>query len=240
MIIRSILLLACLVLLTACGPHEEGANAQGPAASATSALAAAQAEADAGRARLAAAGAEGMAAANAYAVSRGVVKGAGTGADLFGLVDADGYADLDWTHMMPSEDIKLLEDAPPVVHVGNQRMKQIGTLHTVAALDGHKVRLTGYVVPLESDADGRMTEFFFVPFYGACIHVPPPPPNMLVHVRLSKGIDTPSLYDPLVLRGVLHTQQTSNAMASSAYAVDGAALEPYRNDDEERLRQAFE
>ena len=232
-------LLAMLALLCACG-SPDSADGQGPAATGTSALAKAQAEADAGRARLAAAGAEGMAAANAYAVSRGVVKGAGAGADLLGLADENGYADLDWTHMMPPEDIKLLEDAPPVVHVGTQRMKQVGTLHTVAALDGRKVRLTGYVVPLESDAEGRMTEFFFVPFYGACIHVPPPPPNMLVHVRLSKGIDTPSLYDPLVLRGVLHTQQTSNAMAASAYAVDGAALGPYRNDDEERLRQAFD
>lgn len=238
MIARIFLIAIGLSMLAACSPSNP--DADGPATASTSALARAQAEADAGRARLAAAGAAGMAAANAYGVSRGVAKAAGRDADLLGLPDENGYADLDWSHMVPLEDIKLLEDAPPVVHVGTQRMKQVGTLHTVPALDGRKVRLTGYVVPLESDAEGRMTEFFFVPFYGACIHVPPPPPNMLVHVRLSKGVDTPSLYDPLVLRGVLHAQAITNAMASSAYSVDGAALEPYRNDDEERLRQAFE
>jgi hypothetical protein len=142
--------------------------------------------------------------------------------------------------MVPPEDFKALEDAPPVLHVGNQRMKQVGTLHTVAALEGKKIRLPGYVVPLESDDDGKMIEFFFVPFYGACIHVPPPPPNMLVHVRLSKGMDTPSLYDPVTLKGVMRTQVTQNAMASSAYTMEDATLEPYRNDDDERLRRAFE
>jgi hypothetical protein len=85
-----------------------------------------------------------------------------------------------------------------------------------------------------------MIEFFFVPFYGACIHVPPPPPNMLVHVRLAEGIDTPSLYDPLTLKGVLRTAVTKNAMAASAYGMDDAILAPYQDSDAQRLRQAFE
>lgn len=215
--------------------------AQGPATAATSELARAQAAADEGRARRARSGADGIAAANAFAASRGnAAVAAAPAAPLLGLPDENGFADLDWSRMVPPEDFKALEDAPPVLHVGNQRMKQVGTLHTVAALDGRKIRLPGYVVPLETDDDGRMTEFFFVPFYGACIHVPPPPPNMLVHVRLAKGIDTPSLYDPVTLKGVMHTQVTENAMAASAYAMDGATIEPYRNDDEERLRRAFE
>lgn len=212
---------------------------QGPATAATSDLARAQAAADEGRARRARAGADGIAAANAFAAAHGAVA-APPAAPLLGLPDENGFADLDWSRMVPPEDFKALEDAPPVLHVGNQRMKQVGTLHTVAALDGKKIRLPGYVVPLEADDDGKMTEFFFVPFYGACIHVPPPPPNMLVHVRLAKGIDTPSLYDPVTLKGVMHTQVTENAMAASAYAMDGATIEPYRNDDEERLRRAFE
>ncbi|KJV34862.1 hypothetical protein VI08_09455 [Luteibacter yeojuensis] len=162
------------------------------------------------------------------------------GAALLGQTDEDGYADLDWSRMVPPEDVKTLENAPPVLHVGNQRMKQVGTLHTVAELDHQKVKLSGYVVPLESDDDGKMVEFFFVPFYGACIHVPPPPPNMLVHVKLAKGIDTPSLYDPLTLKGVLRTEVTQNAMASSAYGMQDATLMPYQNRDADRLRRAFE
>jgi len=216
-------------LLTGCTDNSGRDDAGAPAPAATSALARAQAEADAGRAR------------RAYAVSHGVAKGAtAPGSDLLGLPDEKGFADLDWTKMVPPGDFKALENAPPVLHVGNQRMKQTGTLHTVDALDGAKVRISGYVVPLESDNAGNMVEFFFVPFYGACIHVPPPPPNMLVHVRLSHGISTPSLYDPLTLKGVLHTQVTENALAASAYAMDDGTLETYSDTDEDRLRRAFE
>jgi hypothetical protein len=228
-------------LLAGCSGPSGDSVADGPASGATSALARAQAEADTGRARRAAAGAAGIEAANAYAVAHGVAKAAPSpGADVLGPPDENGFADLDWTKMVPPEDFKALENAPPVLHVGNQRMKQIGTLHTVEALNGAKVRLSGYVVPLESDSDGNMVEFFFVPFYGACIHVPPPPPNMLVHVRLSHGIPTPSLYDPLTLKGVLHTQVTENPLAASAYAVDNGTLEAYSNSDDDRLRRAFE
>jgi hypothetical protein len=235
----AVLVLAA-VLAGCAGPSGSDVS-QAPASSATSALAQAQAEADAGRARRASAGAAGIAAANAYGVSRGVAKAApAPGSDLLGVPDENGFSDLDWTKMVPPEDFKALENAPPVLHVGNQRMKQIGTLHTVDALNGAKIRLSGYVVPLESDGDGNMVEFFFVPFYGACIHVPPPPPNMLIHVKLAHGIPTPSLYDPLTLKGVLHTQVTENALAASAYAVDNGTLEAYSDTDDERLRRAFE
>lgn len=240
MIARAWGVVLLVLLVTACS-HGDDAAAPSPTGTAASALAQAQAAADEGRKARARAGADGVAAAQAFAAAHGVAKvAAPPGAGLLGAVDENGFADLDWSRMVPPEDFKALEDAPPVLHVGNQRMKQVGTLHTVAALDGKKIRLPGYVVPLESDDDGKMIEFFFVPFYGACIHVPPPPPNMLVHVRLARGIDTPSLYDPVTLKGVMRTQVTQNAMAASAYTMDDATVEPYRNDDDERLRRAFE
>ncbi|WP_368312542.1 DUF3299 domain-containing protein [Luteibacter sp. CQ10] len=229
------LLMACAVLAGCQGGDGEQRTAP------ESALARAQAEADAGRAALARARAEGIVAARAYAAAHGVAKAAvRPGVSFLGEPDEEGFVDLDWSRMVPPEDIALLRDAPPVLHVGNRRTKQTGTLHTVAALAGRKVKLSGYVVPLESDDDGKMVEFFFVPFYGACIHVPPPPPNMLVHVRLAHGVVTPSLYDPLTLKGVLHTEVTRNAMASSAYAMSDAVIEPYHDDDAKRLREAFE
>lgn len=237
---RVILLFLAILGLTACS--QPGSTPDATAApSASTGLATAQAEADATRAERARAQVDGIVAARAFAAAHAAPKATPPpGAALLGVADSEGFADLDWSHMMPPGDAKLLQDAPPVLHVGNQRMKQVGTLHTVAALDNQKVRLSGYVVPLESDDDGKMIEFFFVPFYGACIHVPPPPPNMLVHVKLAHGIDTPSLYDPLTLKGVLHTEVTRNSMAASAYGMSDAALEAYQDQDADRLRQAFE
>lgn len=238
-----VLLIALLtVALSACGGAND-ASSPAPVSATTSAIASAQAVADANRSARTEAQVNGIEAARAFDAAHGSPKAVSTpDSSLLGLRDENGYADLDWSHMVPPEDIKTLENAPPVLHVGNQRMKQVGTLHTVDALNNQKVKLSGYVVPLESDNDGKMVEFFFVPFYGACIHVPPPPPNMLIHVKLAKGIDTPSLYDPLTLRGVLHTEVTQNAMAASAYGMADASLGAYHENDSDsdRLRQSFE
>ena len=230
-----------LVTLAGCSGHTD--DEAGPATTGTSAqatLARAEASAATGRQQRAMAIADGTLAAQAMAASRGLASHDGLAAGTLGDPDDDGYAELEWIRMMPKEDYEQLQHAPPVVHIGNKQGKQIGTLHTIAALDGRKVRLSGYVVPLASDDQNRMTEFFFVPFYGACIHVPPPPPNMMVHVVLAHGMDAPQLWDPYWLRGTLHTQTTSNSMASSAYDMQEAALLPYNEDHARDLRHAFE
>ncbi|MFP3457944.1 DUF3299 domain-containing protein, partial [Psychrobacter sp. SIMBA_152] len=64
----------------------------------------------------------------------------------------------------------------------------------VEALDGKKVRIPGYVVQLEGDAD-NVTEFLLVPYFGACIHVPPPPPNQIIHVEYAEGVPYENTYD---------------------------------------------
>ena len=238
---RMLVLMALFVTLFGCA-RQPGDEA-GPATAGTSAqavLARAEATAQAGRQQRARAIADGTLAAQAVAASRGIASHDGLAPGTLGDLDDEGYAELEWTRMMPKEDYEQLQHAPPVVHIGNKQGKQIGTLHTIPALDGRKVRLSGYVVPLASDDQNRMTEFFFVPFYGACIHVPPPPPNMMVHVVLAHGIDAPQLWDPYRLRGELHIETTSNSMAASAYDMRQAALLPYNEDHAKDLRRAFE
>ena len=96
---------------------------------------------------------------------------------------------------------------------------------TVAELNGREIRLGGYPVPLESDARGRSTEFFLVPYPGACIHVPPPPPNQIVLVRYPKGIALEDIYAPLWVDGRLQIEPVSNDLADAAYALEAAAVE---------------
>jgi hypothetical protein len=142
----------------------------------------------------------------------------------------DGYRDLDWLQMMPKDEIAALDDPKNVVqirHTGNTRTKQFGSFHIVDSLDEQKVQIAGFVVPLEADDQGNMTELFFVPFYGACIHVPPPPPNQIVYAKLAKGIKPPQIWDPYWLKGVLRTRTVSNKVAGSAYSMDQAILVPW-------------
>ncbi len=84
-------------------------------------------------------------------------------------------------------------------------------------LNGAKVKLAGFIVPLQTAANDRVTEFFLVPYYGACIHVPPPPPNQIVLVRHGKGFAMQDLYAPVWIEGTLHTEKVSNELASASY-----------------------
>ena len=90
----------------------------------------------------------------------------------------------------------------------------------VKALNGQQVRIPGYFLPLEL-SDTKVTEFLLVPYIGACIHVPPPPPNQIVHVRTlqKKGFSSKNLYAPVWVTGVI----TTKSMVKDLYLADGSA-----------------
>lgn len=87
----------------------------------------------------------------------------------------------------------------------------------VKALDGKRVRLPGYIVPLEVSEEGRVTEFLLVPFFGACIHVPPPPANQIVHVTSELGVKVEELYQPYWIEGPMQAKHTSSELAEAGY-----------------------
>lgn len=142
----------------------------------------------------------------------------------------------DWLDLMPKSDQKALEAMPDIDHNSPEAqgtfdskggLKQSKGLpavmysaKTVPGMNGKEVRLGGYPVPLETDAKGRSTLFFLVPYPGACIHVPPPPPNQLVLVRFPKGLKIEDIYTPLWVVGKLKVEKVSNDLADAAYAMD--------------------
>ena len=152
----------------------------------------------------------------------------------------------DWLDLMPESDRIALENMPEIDHQGAELeadfaaaggLKQAQGLpevmysaKTVPALNGQTLRLGGYPVPLNTDAKGRVTEFFLVPYPGACIHVPPPPPNQIVLVRYPKGLEITDIYEPLWVTGGLKIEPVSNAMADAAYALDAAQVAAVEED----------
>jgi hypothetical protein len=102
---------------------------------------------------------------------------------------------------------------------------------TVAALDGQALRLGGDPVPLETTTDGRFHTFFLVPYPGACIHVPPPPPNQIVLVRYPQGIALDDIYAPLWVSGTLQVESVGNDLANAAYALDADSVRPVEEAD---------
>ena len=95
-------------------------------------------------------------------------------------------------------------------------------------LDGSVVRVPGFVIPLE-DNDQSVSEFLLVPYPMACIHVPAPPPNLIVHVKMDKGKKVAfNFYAPVWAQGRLKIQTTQNMYSDSSYFMTGMLVEPYK------------
>ena len=97
----------------------------------------------------------------------------------------------------------------------------------VAELDQTSARVPGFVVPVEFEGESLVTEFFLVPYFGACFHKPPPPPNQTIYVVSSKPVEYSSIYDPVWVAGVITTKQKGNDIATAAYTMDLHKLVPY-------------
>src|SRR5882762_1788281 len=119
----------------------------------------------------------------------------------------------------------------PTVTVGWSTLKLPPTAGqpnpTVRQLQGKRVSIPGFMVPLEDDAQ-QVTEFLLVPFAGACIHVPPPPPNQMVYVKLVRnGKAKMSFTEPIVVTGVLKITTVKSPYGDVSYEMDGDGVKPY-------------
>ncbi|UVK85654.1 DUF3299 domain-containing protein [Pseudomonas sichuanensis] len=97
----------------------------------------------------------------------------------------------------------------------------------VKALDGQQVKLPGYIVPLEVSEEGRTTEFLLVPYYGACIHVPPPPSNQIVHIFSEMGVRVEDLYQPYWIEGTMQVKASSSELADAGYQMEAQKIYAY-------------
>ena len=112
----------------------------------------------------------------------------------------DDARDLEWEELMPEgwdplaaldalmgDDVQSLSDnSVRAIELFNAYQEAVRSAPVVHELDGQKVRLPGFVVPLDFE-DTEISEFLLVPYFGACIHVPPPPSNQIVYVKTVAG-----------------------------------------------------
>jgi len=110
-------------------------------------------------------------------------------------------------------------------HVGLP--SQAYSVGVVSEMDGKNIRLPGFIVPVEFEGENLVTEFFLVPYFGACIHQPPPPPNQTIYVTTEKPIKFQGIYDPVWVMGTIKTERTGNDIATAAYKIDLNRIEAY-------------
>jgi hypothetical protein len=130
--------------------------------------------------------------------------------------------ELFWEDMVPPD---YLTPETPLSHYGS--MLQMGLdAPIVESLNGKLVKIPGFVVPLEGDNE-TTSEFLLVPYFGACIHVPPPPANQIVYVTFSTAVPIDNLYDAVWVTGTLTTKGWEGDLATVGYSLIGTSISPY-------------
>lgn len=148
---------------------------------------------------------------------------------------------ISWEDLLPEKDLQAYLNAPEIDHDGfggdllqdpDMPADYRAALQSVDVnpdLLEKRILLPGFIVPLAYNDERRVTEFFLVPYFGACIHVPPPPPNQLVYVNFPKGVEVDTLWEPFVIHGTLKSEITDNVVGLSAYTLvaEGVSVMSY-------------
>lgn len=154
---------------------------------------------------------------------------------------AGGYRELKWEALVPKDwnparqfrdlDLAKLQDGDPRADEALARIRRMWDAAPVeASLDGQRVRIAGFAVPLERSGE-QVREFLLVPYFGACIHTPPPPANQIVHVILKGFGKKLQTFETVSVGGVLETRFSPAAndlgLGNAGYRMRGEEIAPY-------------
>mgnify|MGYP006305182569 FL=1 len=156
----------------------------------------------------------------------------------------DGYRTIEWTDLIPADDLDALLNPPDALAAiadgsaedqlpagdgasalgdSEKARRYEEALQSTAVrteFDGTRVRIPGFVVPLAFDETRLISEFFLVPWFGACLHTPPPPPNQIIHSQFGGGLSLDDIYDPYWLEGTLSVGVEATDLGTAAYRME--------------------
>lgn len=158
--------------------------------------------------------------------------------------DSDGepVTEIYWENLVPDDFVPMqnpletmsTEEIDKLFDGSEESNKKLAELEAQMAyapvnetLDGQRVRLPGYVVPLDFDGQTKMNEFLLVPYFGACIHTPPPPANQVVHATAVEAVEITDTYSPVWATGKILTQTRVSDLAETGYLIEIEKVEPY-------------
>ena len=151
--------------------------------------------------------------------------------------DAEKYRTIEWETLMPAgwnpikstEGLKIedMDDKDPrAIDALNKTMDAWKNAPVNPVLNGESVRIAGFVVPLEHQGNS-LKEFLLVPYYGACIHTPPPPPNQIILVSLVNPAHHIRAMDAVWITGEMTVEKKNTVLGVSGYAMKGMSITPY-------------
>jgi uncharacterized protein len=131
-----------------------------------------------------------------------------------------------WNDLDQSQIQKLTDGSAEEQRLMREYIQAKSSAPVVAELDGQRVKLPGYVVPLDFDGT-EVSEFLLVPYFGACIHVPPPPSNQIVYVKSGKPYTIDGMFTAVWVTGTLTTKPVLNVVGDAGYTLTATKIEPF-------------
>lgn len=150
---------------------------------------------------------------------------------------AKGFKEIQWDDLMPKGwdpmaafkgvDLNRLQDSDPKAAELLAKVRiEWDKAPVEPAINGQRVKIPGFVVPLERKGD-EVIEFLLVPYFGACVHVPPPPSNQVIHVVPNKPVKGMRTMETFWISGTLTLQGGDSGMGVYAYRMNAERVEPY-------------
>jgi hypothetical protein len=172
----------------------------------------------------------GPAKAQGYKLGDRLAPGKGTAASAFREAKWEELTPPGWDPMKNFKglDFNLLDDADPrAMEVLDKLREEWNNAPANSALNGTRIRIPGFLVPLERNRND-VTEFLLVPYFGACIHTPPPPANQVIHVVPARPVRNIRSMDPVWVNGVIETGRSDTGMGVASYRMKAELVAPYK------------
>ena len=154
-------------------------------------------------------------------------------------IEQAGFRSIKWSELLPADwnpasgtaaiDLAGLSDGDPRATKALQKLREIWDRAPLRAdINGTSVRIPGYVIPLERQ-DDKMVEFLLVPYFGACIHTPPPPANQVIHGVTDKPLAGFRTMDAAWVSGEIEASRSTTGFGNAGYRMKVSRVEPYKD-----------
>lgn len=152
----------------------------------------------------------------------------------------DDVLAIEWVDLLSQKDLDAILNPPELSHdlygweeqlednpQASAYSEALQSFDVNPDLVNKRILIPGFIVPTAYNDERKVTEFFLVPFFGACIHLPPPPPNQIIHVSYERGVQLENFYDAHVVHGTLKSEVVRNDLANSAYTLEAEGVSIY-------------
>lgn len=154
------------------------------------------------------------------------------------------FKSIGWVSLLPQEEQEIIASfqipqAQNEVDISAQVLRSIeasvdpnyqealNSTNTVNELEGQLVSISGFIVPIDFHEDKTIRSLFVVPYFGACIHFPPPPPNQMIFAQLETGFEDIDISQAYTISGVLNQGLFEDLMGTSAYTLEVVSILPF-------------